>query len=154
MISKTIGTAAELKVAAYLTELGFSVFKEMGDSSRVDLITEWRGKLTKVQVKYVSKAKGDAYPISLEKSGPGGYSYIYSSSDFDILAVVLGETGEIAWLTFDDFLNRVHLSIRYSDPKNNQKASIHKVSEFTDFNRVKRYFMNEDLTGTVTQSVE
>lgn len=48
--SKQLGAIGVLRVAAHLMEQGLSVFAEMGDLSRVDLIVLFENRPIKIQV--------------------------------------------------------------------------------------------------------
>ena len=47
-----------MRIMVYLLELGFIVSKPQGDYSPYDLISDWNGKVNRLQVKATSRASG------------------------------------------------------------------------------------------------
>ena len=56
---KAIGFLSEMKVLVKLLEMNFVVSKPQGDYSPYDLISDWKGKLNRIQVKSTSRKSGN-----------------------------------------------------------------------------------------------
>ena len=102
MHRKHLGTLGEVAVAKAVMSAGLHVFVELGDLARVDLIAldPQNGRLCKIQVKTVHNRTG-AIRIKRSKVGPN-YNYTYQPEDFDILAIYLPESDEIAYLKSEE----------------------------------------------------
>ncbi len=68
--SKQLGAIGVLRVAAHLMSKGLSVFAEMGDLARVDLIVLVDDQPIKIQVKTRNLKEGKI-SVDSRKSGPG-----------------------------------------------------------------------------------
>ena len=135
MHSKRKGNLGELKVATFLAENGYSVFKEFGDISKIDLITQINGKLLSIQVKAITKKNG-AYPFTTIKWGPN-YKFRYTEKDCDIFAVYCIEDDKIAWIKSSEVTGeKYNLNLRAESVKNNQATNIQWLKDYTDLNRV------------------
>ena len=58
MHNKQKGNIGVATTVLALQKHGFSVFSELGDYSRIDLIAEKEGKLKSIQVKYAKNTNG------------------------------------------------------------------------------------------------
>lgn len=135
MHSKRLGTLGELKVATYLCGLGLSVFLELGDISKKDLIVEHEGKLLGVQVKAITKTDG-VYRFKASKSGPN-YKFDYTEEDCDIFALYCVDDDAIAWLRSSEVTGEnKYVSLRAEETKNNQTEGVRWLKDYTDVNRV------------------
>ncbi len=145
MHSKRLGTYGELFVATHLTSLGYSVFIELGDISRIDLILEIGKRLIKIQVKAVSKHNG-SYVIKNSKSGPN-YSYSYECEDVDVFALFCVQDNKIAWIKSQELLSMGNaMTIRSDETKNGQSKGVRWIDEYTDIGRVLRDYEQNPLT--------
>ena len=159
MHSKRLGNLGELKVASFLVGLGYSVFLELGDISKIDLVLEYHQRLLGIQVIAISKKNG-AYPLKSTKSGPG-YRFRYTREDCDIFAVYCIEDDVIAWIRSSEITgDRANFSFRSDPPENNQKIGINLLQDYTDITRVLRdYEQNtspvisegDDIVQTTTE---
>ena len=84
--AKIKGNIGEAIIAADLMKLGYSVFTEMGDNSRIDLIAAKDNDLIKIQVKSRKSNDVGAVEISNRKAGPN-YRYKYQPDDVDVFAI-------------------------------------------------------------------
>ena len=140
MHSKRKGNIGELRVAYELNKLGYSVFRELGDISRIDLIVQIKDSLLKIQVKYITRKDG-CYVFSTGKSGPG-YRYNYRISDVDVFALYCAEDDVIAWVLASDLIKegdaRVAIKLRSTlfPSRNNQFKGIRSLNDVKDFNQV------------------
>lgn len=85
MHSKKKGNIGQLATAFYLAKLGFSVFTEEGDISKIDLIVEKNNKLVTFQCKALTSKNG-ILEVPLRKTGPN-YVVRYNSKMFDFFSV-------------------------------------------------------------------
>lgn len=135
MHSKMKGNVGELKVAAALSKMGFHVFTELGDLSKIDLIAEKDGKLTKIQVKCAFKHLG-TYRITAKKSGPN-YQFRYTEKDADVFALYCFEDDRIVWITARVLCHPSCGNLAFRSeadvPKNNQVKKIRKIEDYEDF---------------------
>lgn len=139
MHSKRKGNIGEMHVASYLTKLGFSVFKELGDISKIDLITEVGKNTIKIQVKYISLKRG-GFTFTTRKCS-NKYQYFYEADDVDVFAVYCAEENKIVWLLASDVVcsgENACVTFRSKEcrPKNNQTSKIRYIEDYEDFHRV------------------
>lgn len=106
MHKKNQGSYGEHVVITECLRRGLSVFKDVGDNSRFDLIVvDYEGNLHKVQVKCYTADKNDRVVLNFWKAGPN-YRFKYEQTDVDWFAVVENKTGRLAWVRYSDFSNR------------------------------------------------
>jgi hypothetical protein len=137
MHTKAKGNVGELAIAKDLTLRGYSVFAELGDLSRIDLIAVKEERLTRVQVKTVWDSSDGVVGISSRSSGPG-YSYNYTSRDVDIIALYIADRDDIIYVDIHDVdgsaEGRRGRVLRYTLPKNNQSKGVVMVNEHKRIN--------------------
>lgn len=125
--SKQKGNIAEAAVILELNKQGYSVFREIGDLSKVDLIAEKDCKLLTFQVKGVTPKNG-VITLSTKKAGPN-YRFKYQSYMFNYFAVVNLETLQVAFINSSICdKNKCGMTLKISRPKNNQSVYV-----FSDF---------------------
>lgn len=148
MHSKRLGTLGEMVVATELLKKGYSVFLELGDISRKDLIVEIENKLISIQVKSVSKSGSGTYPVKFSKSGPN-YQFKYGKGDCDIFAVYCVEDNVVAWIHVDEFLKNDsgQFCLRADPTKNNQVSKVRRLEDYLDVTRVLRGHEQDNLPG-------
>lgn len=133
MHSKTKGNIGEAQAIVELTKLGFNIFKELGDLSKIDLIAEKDGQLIRIQCKGVTPKNG-ALELTLKKSGPN-YSFKYQENQFDFFAVCNLETYEIYWIPASVLQTHSSLfSLRLNPSKNNQKYNVNSAADYKELN--------------------
>jgi hypothetical protein len=150
-----LGFSATLKE---IHKLGYNVFSEIGDYSKIDMIVEYQTKLIKIQVKYATEKNGTAI-LHLRKSGPNGYRYSYNVNDVDIFSVYLPNEDKVIFVPAKLACeNKNAFIIRYKESKNLQKSKIHYLNEFIDLDRILRDFTldtcnGDDKVQTTTETV-
>ena len=150
-----LGFSATLKE---IHKLGYNVFTEIGDYSKIDMIVEYNSKLIKIQVKY-AKEKNGAAKLGLKKSGPNGYRYTYQVGDVDIFSVYLPDQDKVLFIPAKlACKNKNAFIIRYKESKNLQKSKVHHINEFSDLDRILRDFTldicnDDDKVQTTTETV-
>jgi len=130
MHKKQRGYIAELAVAKYLTEFGFSVLLPYGENQRYDLVAEQSGRFWRIQVKY-STPKDGALRVNCASSNNWSVKK-YTADEIDLMAVYDAFTGEIYFLETTDLKNS-NLKLRVAPTKNNQEKFIHYAGEFVRF---------------------
>lgn len=141
MHTKKLGTYGEMAVATYLYKQGYSVFIELGDISRIDLIVETNTRLLKIQVKAVS-IKDGKYTVSGKKSGPN-YQFCYTEEDVDVFAVFCVEDQKIAWLNSVELSDGKCITLRVNQAKNGQMKGVRLLDEYTSFERILRDYTQD-----------
>ena len=126
--SKAKGDLAELKIATDLVEQGYYVSRPMTDNAPYDLIVDVRGVLKKVQIKGRMAVEG-AIEVAIRSTGHN-YSKAYEHGDFDILAFYELETGQIAYLTWEDISKSKSVKLRLEPPKNNQLKGVRMMEDY------------------------
>lgn len=129
MHSKIKGNIGQFTVSAALAQLGFSVFSEEGDISKIDLVAEKNGKLLRLQCKAVTPVAG-CLRLPLKKSGPG-YKFVYESSMFDYFAVCDLSDGAVYAVSSGVLDDMSHtLTLRKTASKNNQTKHVHIAANY------------------------
>ncbi len=94
--SKECGTIAETAAATALLKEGFGVSFAHGDNLTWDLVTDWEGKITRVQVKTASK-RDNYYHVNVTH----GKGKLYSAAHCDCILVYLPYSRDYQELTAD-----------------------------------------------------
>lgn len=132
-MQKQKGNIAETAVIYTLAKLNLPVFKEIGDSVSVDLITIVNKRPVTIQVKYAELNRNNAVQLMLRKTGPNGYVYHYGIEDFDLFALYINDTQQVIWVSSKVLvLNTTSVSFRIDTPKNNQRGKINYVCDYLD----------------------
>jgi hypothetical protein len=84
--NKGRGALAELQVATKIRSLGGEVSFPHGDTAGYDLIAEFKGRTSRLQVKSTTWTRGTTYSIQVTH---GGKNQDYSKEDFDYLCAVV-----------------------------------------------------------------
>jgi hypothetical protein len=145
MHRKHLGTLGEVAVAKAIMSAGLHVFVEFGDLARVDLIAldPQNGQLYKIQVKTVRNRTG-VVKVKRSKAGPN-YSYTYRPEDFDILAIYLPESDQVAYLKSEELQHSI--ALRVAPTKNNQQQGINWFCDYTSLERVLRDHEQDTSAG-------
>jgi hypothetical protein len=132
-----LGFSATLKE---LHKLGYNVFTEIGDNSRIDMIVEVESKLIKLQVKYATETNGKV-TLKLQKSGPNGYRYTYTTLDIDIFSVYIPSIDKVIFVPAKLALkNTKAFNIRFIESKNKQNKFVHFINEFENLDEILKNF--------------
>ena len=135
--SKQLGAIGVLRVATHLMSKGYSVFSEMGDLSRVDLIVLIKNQPIKIQVK-TRTLKDGKVTIDSRKSGPG-YRYRYKPDDVDVFAIYIPQRDVILFLNVALVLKAKGTTvIRVNKPKNDQSKGITWFENYLEFEKALR----------------
>lgn len=136
MHSKQKGSCGELAVALDLTSKGYSVFTELGDLSRTDLIVLVNNKPIKIQVKarYMDE-RSKTLAVRTTKDGPN-YSYKYELSDVDIFAIYSLNTKEILYITAQEMLKcKSAITFRYAEGTYQKDKRARYIKDYLSFEK-------------------
>lgn len=129
MHSKRKGNIGQFAIGLELTRLGYSVFTEEGDISKIDIIAEKGGQLIRIQSKAITPVNNKLI-LNLKKSGPN-YKFQYECGMFDYFGIYDLEDGNV-YLVPDSVLseNTNAFILRKTPAKNNQVSGIHMASDY------------------------
>lgn len=130
MHTKELGNIGEMAAAKDLMLNGFHVFTELGDISKIDLIAEKDYNMYRIQCKCYKSINEETVSVYFKKSGPG-YSFRYTEKDFDIMSVYVYDLNILFYVP--SFYATTHgiLTVRLTQPKNNQHRKITLVENCT-----------------------
>src|SRR5262245_43739845 len=129
MHAKRKGNVGQLATALCLAKLGFSIFTEDGDISKIDLIAERDGRLLRFQCKAVTSRNGKL-EVPLRKCGPN-YRYVYCEGLFDFFAVYDLADGQLYLLPAAILRQNCNiLVLRKHLAKNNQTKGVHRAEDY------------------------
>lgn len=153
MHSKRKGNIGQLAVAQAFSKLGYSVFFECGDISKIDLIAEKNGKLIRVQCKAFTPKNG-RLDLSFKKSGPN-YEFYYDLSEFDFFGVYDLVNGLVYLIDTNKVKNKKNIALRISNTKNKQNKNVNLASDYL-LERVLRDYeqdtvKSDDIVQTTTE---
>lgn len=135
--SKQLGAIGVLRVAATLMSASYSVFSELGDLSRVDLIALVDHQPIKIQVK-TRRLKDGRVTVDSRKSGPG-YRYRYTADDVDVFAIYIPEKDLVLFVSAAQILNaKSTFAIRVSETRNRQQRKVNRFQDLLDFKKALR----------------
>lgn len=130
MHTKHKGNAGQFAVALALSKLGYSVFTEEGDISKIDLIAEKSGKILRFQCKAITPVS-DCLRLPLKKTGPN-YCFHYNASLFDYFGLYDLSDGSVYAVPATILkTTRSNFSLRKTTPKNNQSRKINYAADYT-----------------------
>ena len=86
--NKRIGTVAESAAATALLKEGFGVSWPLGDFMGWDLVTDWEGKVNRIQVKPPRRSTPPT-TSTLSMNRMGGGKRLYTKADCDFLMLIL-----------------------------------------------------------------
>lgn len=129
MHSKRKGNIGQFGIGLELAKLGYSVFTEEGDISKIDIIAEKNGNLIRIQSKGITP-NGNCLELKLIKSGPN-YKFKYETGAFDYFGIWDLEEHK-AYLIPATVLESHNNSfkLRKVPAKNNQKSSVHLAEDY------------------------
>ena len=140
MESKQKGNIGFSTVVLQLHQNEFNVFSEMGDFSKIDLIAEKNGKLSRVQVKYSTTKENGGCELPLRKCGPNGYKYAYTENDCDWFAVYNPDKNEVYWISSKEACkNKTAIIFRTEKSKNNQVSGVRNTEDYSIKNFLKEF---------------
>lgn len=132
---KLAGSHGEIAVAAHIAGLGYPVFKEMGDSSAIDLIVDHVRKLVKVQVKSTLLSNNCASLRLVRSSLVYNYKAKYEEDDVDVFALYVRNTGHILYVPASVALSLNRMTFRSAPARNGQTKNVHLFEDYLDFEK-------------------
>lgn len=127
----------EFAVAKELAKQNFSIFREIGDLSKIDLIAEKDSFLIKIQVKAITEKNG-VIEVDRRKNGPN-YSFKYEKDMVDVFAVYIINHDEIFFISAKELCAaKSTLVFRWTKPKNNQSKKIRYWFDYIELERALR----------------
>lgn len=132
MNSKRIGNVGEAYALARLVEMGIPVYQQFGDNEPADYIILIDNKALKVQVKSSDTYDGNKVVFDLTSSTAhraNGDKHKYTIEEVDIFICYDIQTKDLFLVRNDG--NMSTITIRYTEPKNNQQQGINYSTNFS-----------------------
>lgn len=146
MHNKIKGTIGELKVITDLISQGYTVYKEVGDNSSVDLIVLVKNVPIKVQIKARTCTKTKTIVLENKRSAKN-YRNKYNPHDVDVFALYSIDNDAILYISAIEFFkNSTGMSFRFNESKNKQLKNIHLSTDYLQFERALRDYTPRTLT--------
>ncbi len=125
------GTIGELAVIAAILKEGFDVFKEVTNSSDIDLVALKGDRFVRVQVKTASVShRGGAAVFPLRKGGKESFR----GDEFDVMALYIVEKDIVLFASMKELMqNKTGFSVRLSPPRNGAEKGIRQLENYLSF---------------------
>lgn len=135
-----IGTLGEIAVCKELVQLGYDVFVELGNHSKVDLVVlDGDYKPYKIQIKTTVSKKEVIEVYSIKNCLNPKYNSTYTTKQIDIFAVFVIDQNLVFYITAKELLKNGKCSkFRISEPKNKQKKNVRFVRDYLNFEKALR----------------
>lgn len=127
--NKQKGNIAEAIVELDLKIKGYSVFKELGDLSKIDLIAEKNSQIIRLQVKGITPNENGSLHLRAIKTGPN-YSFKYTEDMFDYFAVVDLTSKQVGYIPSNIFGEQNNIHLRVRDTMNNQTNKVKYLKDY------------------------
>lgn len=126
-----IGNIGYAKVIAKLCELNIPVYSPFGEGYTADLIADFGGKLTRIQIKTTEKVHGDFITWKITKqSGFHGSRVPYTKEEVDYFALYCIQEDILCLVPFEKTTKTV-LTIRLDNYKGVRTKTMKFVSDFS-----------------------
>ncbi len=134
------GTLGEIAVCKELLQLGYDVFVELGNHSKVDLIAlDENYKTYKVQIKTIKSSDDVVQVYSIKNCLNPKYNSTYTVQQVDIFAIYIIDTDSVFYVTAKELLtNSKSSKFRLSASKNGQNKNVRYVKDYLDFKKALR----------------
>ncbi len=144
------GTLGEFAVCKELCRLGFDVFVEFGNTSKVDLIILTENfKPIKIQVKAITSKNECVAVYSVKNCLNPKYNSTYNTKQIDIFAVYIIDCDLVFFVSAQEILKNGKCSkFRLSETKNKQKLSVRFVKDYLNFEKALRDYTLHTQTDT------
>lgn len=127
--NKQKGNIAEAIVELDLKIKGYSVFKELGDLSKIDLIAEKDNQIIRLQVKGITPNENGSLHLRAIKTGPN-YSFKYTKDMFDYFAVVDLVSKQVGYVPSNIFEKQNNIHLRIRDTTSNQVSKVRYLRDY------------------------
>ena len=134
------GTLGEIAVSKELIQLGYELFVELGNHSKIDMIVlDENYNTCKVQIK-TTESKNDVVEVySVKNCLNPKYNSTYSIRQIDIFAIYVCDRDLAFYVTAKEILqNGKSSKFRFSESKNGQKKNVRYVWDYLDFKKALR----------------
>lgn len=132
MNSKTKGSISELRVAAKLLELGFTVLQPIGENSRYDLVAEKDNQFHRIQVK-TGRLRNGCILFSTKSQNHTSAGVVainqYTKNEIDFFAVYEPNSNRIYMVPVEE-VTIGECTLRVDKPLNAQQSNIRWASTF------------------------
>lgn len=134
------GTLGEIAVCKELLQLGYQVFIELGNDSKVDLIILDENYQTfKIQVKAVESNQDVVAIYSIKSCLNPKYNSSYTIQQIDIFAIYVIDQNIVFYVSAKELLKNSKVSkFRLSPAKNGQNKNVRFVEDYLDFKKALR----------------
>lgn len=134
------GTLGEIAVCKELIKLGFEVFLELGNNSKVDLIVlDENYKTYKIQIKSTESSNDFIEVYSVKNCLNPKYNSKYTINQIDIFAIYIINHDLIFYVSSKELLKNVKSSkFRLSPCKNGQLKNVRFVKDYLNFKKALR----------------
>ncbi|MGC2237384.1 MAG: group I intron-associated PD-(D/E)XK endonuclease [Pyrinomonadaceae bacterium] len=157
------GTLGEIAVCKELLQLGYSVFIEFGNHSKVDLIVlDENYKTYKIQVKTTSSKNECVEVYSIKNCLNPKYNSTYTTEQIDIFAVYVIDKDLVFYVSAKEILkNSKNSKFRFSPSKNGQSKNVRYVNDYLNFEKALRdctphiqtaFAMDDETVQTTTRN--
>jgi hypothetical protein len=143
------GTLGEIAVCKELIQLGYEVFVEFGNHSKIDLIVlDENYNPCKVQIK-TTESRNDVIEVySVKNCLNPKYNSTYTTQQVDIFAIYICDKDLVFYVTAKEILTNSKVSkFRLSVSKNGQKNYVRYVKDYLDFKKALRDCTPHTQTG-------
>ncbi|MDQ2747290.1 MAG: group I intron-associated PD-(D/E)XK endonuclease [Acidobacteriota bacterium] len=134
------GTLGEAAVCKDLLQLGYSVFLEFGNHSKIDLIAlDENFNCIKVQIKVINSKNECVSVYSVKNCLNPKYNSVYTVKQVDVFAVYVIDKDIIFYVSAKEILqNGKSSNFRLSLSKNGQSKSVRYVDDYLNFKKALR----------------
>jgi hypothetical protein len=134
------GTLGEAAVCKDLLRLGYSVFVEFGNHSKVDVIVlDANFKTYKLQVKAIQAGDGVVQVFSTKSCLNPKYNSTYTIDQIDIFAVYVIDDDFVFYVAAKEILkNGKSSKFRLTMSKNGQQKNVRYAKDYLDFKKALR----------------
>jgi hypothetical protein len=125
------GAIAEAVIAATAIKLGIGVFRPL-TVERCDLIFNLRPQLLRVQCKWAVR-RGEVVVVpcfSSPRRRHGSVRHPYTADEIDAIGAYCADLDRCYFLPLEFFPGRIHIQLRLSPTRNNQKFGVNWAEEF------------------------
>ncbi len=134
------GTLGEIAVCKELLQLGYEVFVEVGNHSKVDLIVlDENYKTYKIQIKTIKSRDEPVEVYSIKNCLNPKYNSRYSIQQVDVFAVYVIDRDLVFYIASEEILNNSKSSkFRFSESKNRQMKNVRYIKDYLNFEKALR----------------
>jgi uncharacterized pyridoxamine 5'-phosphate oxidase family protein len=134
------GTLGEIAVCKELLKLGFEVFIEFGNHSKVDLVVIDENYICyKIQIKATYSKNETAEVYSTKNCLNPKYNSTYQKRQVDVFAVYVIDKDIVFYVSAKEVLkNGKSSKFRFTPSRNGQKINVRYVKDYLDFKKALR----------------